>query len=524
MFLRNSLKKEAIRTQDKENWATYKRIRNSTTKLIAEAKAEFYQTRLESNAKNPKEIWKTINNLMNRKDSKSTINEMTFDNKKVSDPQEIANRLNEHFASVGTRLASKLPEDSKHFEDYIKPAKTTFDLKPTNEKAVFSILTNISASKATGLDNVSCRLIKEAAPIIAKSLNKLFNKSIETNIFPSEWKLAKVTPIHKNNDRGDPNNYRLISVIGAIAKVFERVIYNQLYFYLTENNLLNKYQSGFRPLHSTVTALLDATNEWYFNMNEGHLTSVVFLDLAKAFDSVDHSILLRKLQLLGISERSLGWFFSYLDNRQQKCCIDGKLSDSCTIKCGVPQGSILGPLLFLIYINDFPTRLKYSRARMYADDTTISVAGNTTAQVETLMNADLISIKKWLESNKSTINVTKTEYILIGSSYKLESIIIPPNIMMGNEKIDRVKSSKCVGVHIDETLSWNHHTDYLSKKISRVIGGLKQVRRFVPTHTLMTIYKALIQPLFDYCDIVWSGLKKAWPTVYKNCRIVQPVS
>ena len=125
MFLRNSLKKEAIRTQDKENWATYKRIRNSATKLSAEAKAEFYQTRLESNAKNPKEIWKTINNLLSRKDSKSTINEMTFDNKKISDHQEIANRLNEHFASVGTRLASKLPEDSKHFEDYIKSARTT---------------------------------------------------------------------------------------------------------------------------------------------------------------------------------------------------------------------------------------------------------------------------------------------------------------------------------------------------------------------------------------------------------------
>ena len=207
-------------------------------------------------------------------------------------------------------------------------------------------------------------------------------------------------------------------------------------------------------------------------MNEGHLTSVVFLDLAKAFDSVDHSILLRKLQLIVISERSLGWFFSYLDNRQQNC------------------------YMFLIYINDFPTCLKYSRARVYADDTTISIAGDTAAQVETLMNADLISIKKWLESNKLTINVTKTEYILIGSSYKLESIVIPPNIMMGNEKIDRVKSSKCVGEYIDETLSWNHHTDYLSKKISRAIGGLNQVRRFVPTHTLITNYKALIYSLY----------------------------
>ena len=158
-------------------------------------------------------------------------------------------------------------------------------------------------------------------------------------------------------------------------------------------------------------------------MNECRLTSVVFLDLAKSFDSVDHSILPRKLQLFGISERSLGWFFSYSDDRQQKCYIDGKLSDSCTIKCGVLQGSILGPLLLLIYINDFPTCLKYSKARTYADDTTISVAGDTAAQVEILMNADLISSKKWLESNKLTINVTKTEYILVGSSYKLESII-----------------------------------------------------------------------------------------------------
>ena len=144
--------------------------------------------------------------------------------------------------------------------------------------------------------------------------------------------------------------YRPISVIGAIAKVFERVVYNQLYFYLTENNLLNKYQSGFRPLHSTVTALLDATNEWYFNMNEGHLTSVVFLDLAKAFDSVDHSILLRKLQLFGISERSLGWFFSYLDNRQQKCYIDGKLSDSCTDQMRSPAGFYTWtPIVFNLY-------------------------------------------------------------------------------------------------------------------------------------------------------------------------------
>ena len=182
------------------------------------------------------------------------------------------------------------------------------------------------------------------------------------------------------------------------------------------------------------------------------------------------------------------------------------MSDTCTIKFWVPQGSILGPLLFLIYVNDFPTCLKHSKARMYADDTTVSVAGNNTTQVEKLINSDLISIKKWLESNKLTINVTKTEYILIGSSYKLISISKLPNIMMGNEKIDRVKSSKCVRVCIDETLTWNQRIVYIAKKISRAIGGLKQVRQFVETNTLITLYKALILPLLDYCDIVWSNL------------------
>ena len=188
--------------------------------------------------------------------------------------------------------------------------------------------------------------------------------------------MAKVVPIHKGCAGDDPNKYRPISINSTIAKVFERIVYNQLYDNLSTNNILSKYQSGFRQLHLTVTALLDSTNDWYVNADQGLLISVV-LDLKKAFDTVDHTILLRKLEPYGITGTERNWFKSYLHNRKQSCSIDGKLSLPRMISSGVPQGSILGPLLFIIYINDLPYFLNYSKARMFADDINITTTAET---------------------------------------------------------------------------------------------------------------------------------------------------
>ena len=212
--------------------------------------------------------------------------------------------------------------------DFIGHVDSSFQLEPITLPKVLKLLKNISTDKATELDKIPCRFVKLAAPLIAKSLCSIVNTSIRPTIFPSDWKVAKIIPLHKGNEKDEINNYRPISILSSISKILERLIHDQLYEYLTKNNLLSEYQSGFRRFHSTTTSLLDATNEWLANMDEGKLNSVVFLDLSKAFDTVDHAILLSKLTKYGLNEEAVRWFKSYLSDRRQQCLVNGHLSSS----------------------------------------------------------------------------------------------------------------------------------------------------------------------------------------------------
>ena len=269
-------------------------------------------------------------------------------------------------------------------------------------------------------NKLSSRLIREYADLISPYISIIFNCCLTTGTFPDDWKLAKVTPTFKQGDRSNMNNYRPISVISAIAKVFERIVYNQLSSYLSENNILSKYQSGFRSFHSTVTALLEATDNWAFNIDRGYVNAVVFLDLKKAFDTVNHSILLSKLSSYGVKGIAYELLSSYLENRTQKCAVNGVLSKSCTLTCGIPQGTILGPLLFLLYINDLPNCLSNSQPRMYADDTHLTYADNDICSLEASLNQDLLNINNWLIADKLTLNMTKTEFMFNRIKTKIE--------------------------------------------------------------------------------------------------------
>ena len=305
------------------------------------------------------------------------------------------------FSEIGANLSKDVAEAAVSYSEFLTETDKLFSFCETTPAHVYSLLSKLSKSKATGPDNISAKLLKECPDLICESLSLIFNQSLKTGVFPNDWKNARVSPLYENSGkRNDPSNYRPISVIPVVAKVFERIIYDQLYVHLTKYNLLSKYQSGFRSLHSTVTALLEATDSWALNIDRGWINAVVFLDLKKAFDTVDHEILLSKLRSYGIRGLALRLFRSYLVDRTQICQIDCSKSTPRFLNCGVPQGTILGPLLFLLYINDLPQCLNFSHPRMYADDTSITYAGKDLNEIGDYLNNDLKSVNTWLSSNK----------------------------------------------------------------------------------------------------------------------------
>ena len=269
-----------------------------------------------------------------------------------------------------------------------------------------------------------------------------------------------------------------------------------------------KHQSGFRALHLTVTALLGATDSWAYNIDIGNVNAVVFLDLKKEFDTVDHHILLSKLNIYGITGVSHEWFFSYLDNRSRKCVLNGSLSECCTLKCGIPQGTILGRLLFLLYINDLPNCLSHSVPRMYADDTHLTYSNGNIHSVQSSLNEDLLNINRWLTATNLTLNMTKTEFMLIGSRQKLNNLPSLPSLNINNVPIKHSQCSKSIGVLIDETLTRKNHVDALSKKIASVIGAIKRINHCLPPTAFHDVYYGLVLSHIDCCSMVFGSCGK----------------
>ncbi|CAB3977575.1 Hypothetical predicted protein [Paramuricea clavata] len=291
-----------------------------------------------------------------------------------------------------------------------------FKVSPISVDSVASTLRGLKACKATGLDKIPAKILKLSANIIAPSLTFIFNLSLATSVYIDEWKRARVTPIFKSGDKRQCDNYRPISILPVVSKAFEKEVF--------VSSLLSKFQSGFRPKHSTVTALIQMGDEWLENMDNGKLNGVVFIDIKNAFDSINHRILLNKMnEQFGIFGVELKWFESYLTNREQQCNVNGELSSNKIITCGVPQGSILGPLLFLLYINDLPDCLKSTNPCMYADDTQIFSSSYDANELVVNLNSDLAHICNWLKENRLQMHPSKCKMMFIGSPYNLNNIM-----------------------------------------------------------------------------------------------------
>ena len=379
MRCRDAAKRKAKRTKHPQDWANYRKLQNQINNKVRTTKASYYHSSFTQSEGNPRRTRKTINSLMSRRQNNQIVKELKGNDTFICNSNKISNVFNGHFSTIGPRLAREIPLTSDEESIYLNNIPENYNkfcFRLTTSSVVFTHLNRLSQTKATGLDNISAKLIRECADIISGPLCDLFNKSLMSGIFPDDWKCARVTLLFKQGESSDLNIYRPISVISVIAKVFERIVYNQLYNFLNSEKIISKQQSGFWSLHSTVTALLDATGSWEFNIVRGCSNAVVLLDLKKAFDTVNHEILLTKLNRCGIRGKTVDWFKSYLTNQTQGCSVNGCLSDFASLKCGVPQGAILGPLVFLIYINDLHNCLSFSLPRMYADDTHITYAGS----------------------------------------------------------------------------------------------------------------------------------------------------
>ena len=263
----------------------------------------------------------TDTTLSSRKTSNTaTVNEIKLPDKEVTNASAIADAFNSDFTSIGERLASNIDSLNTDPTSYIKSTNTVFSFNRIETHNVARLLETINSNKATGLDGIPGRILRLSADVVSPSLTKIFNQSLIQGIYPDDWKIAKVIPVFKNGARNDLNNYGPISIISAVAKIFGKLVHDQLlinYCYLTSNDLLSKYQSGFRPNHSTLTALLETTNSWCVNIDNGLLNGVVFIDLKKAFDTTDHNILLIKLKHYGVDDNALTWFHSYLNNKSE---------------------------------------------------------------------------------------------------------------------------------------------------------------------------------------------------------------
>ena len=503
MWERDRIKRIATVTNDQLKWAEYRRLKNRVNHSIKACKKDYYHSYFEDNVGKAKAIWNGINTVLSRKKNVAQASKLIIGDAEITDPYELSNAFNRHFTEIGPNLASYINPPRVSFRDFVESCGSTFELELLTIDELRKLVNDIPVGKADGLDGIPTCLLKLSFTLIASSLTHIFNLVISTGIIPKDWKSARVTPIFKADSKVDPANYRPISVLPVIGKLFEKAIFNQVYTYLNDNKLLSKYQSGFRPMHSTLTALIDITDNWYLNIDNGLTNAILFIDLKKAFDTIDHEILLSKLELYGFKGASLNLFRDFLSDRTQVTVINNVNSDISFIRCGVPQGSVLGPLLFLLYINDLPNCNLLSDVRMYADDTNLTFASKDPEELFSSLTHDLSNLKRWLDSNRLSLNVLKTKCLFTGTRHKISLLPSEPHICLDGHLIERVNSYKSLGVQVDETLSWEAHISEVVGKVAKVLAALRRLRPVCPQSTLVTIYKSLVLPHLDYCSAVW---------------------
>ena len=410
-----------------------------------------------------------------------------------------------------SRRSSTTSVNGRVFQKQSVVIYSAFTFNAVKVSEILKELRNLKRRKASGVDNFPPGLLKDAALVLTKPLTFIINLSLETGVVPSEWKVAKVIPLYKSGSQAEIDNYRPISILPTFSKILEKIVYKQLMAHLERHNLLFKYQFGFRPNRSTELAVTYFTDFIRKEADSGKATGAVFIDLTKAFDTISHSIMLSKLSRHGVSDMELQWLTDYLFLRKQIVHFNGVLSES---NPGVPQGSILGPLLSLIFFNDVHSPLRHCKILTYADDTVIFTSSNDIDAIQNSLFQDLDNLSNWFRDNELIFNLKKgkSEMMLFGTGKRLNLLQgCQVKLSVNGAPVNTTTCYKCLGVHLDPTLNFETHFRKIYKKAAGRVNLLRRIRSNIDSFSAQRIYQSMIMPIFTYCGYIslgWSESRK----------------
>ena len=509
---RDKQMRNARKTNSDEDWTSYRKMRNECNKNVKRAKSNYHQDILKENITNPQKFWNAVKAIFPSKSRK--ISNISHDKKEQT---SAVDKFSQYFSTVvkSLKTASIPLTDSIWRFTKSLPSRTenSFTLDYVSIVFIEKELRSLKRQKATGIDELPPGLLRDCAKGISKPICHIINLSIQTSTVPSIWKVAKISPVFKSGVSTLPENYRPISVLPVLYKLLEKAVHSKLMNFLEKGNLLSDSQYGFRNKRSTKMAATLLCDNIRRKIDIGEMVGTIYIDLSKAFDTIGHGILLQKLPAYGIRNKELSWFTDYLFNRKQIVEINNIRSISEPIYCGVPQGSILGPLLFILFFNDFVDHVKHSSVIKYADDTVIFLSHTDIEKIERLLNEDMGSIASYLGENELIINlkIGKTEVMLYGTAKRLKNHGRKLKIMYRDEPINVVSSYKYLGNIVDNHLSLNENFSKVYKKASNRLRLLSRMKSYLTSDARLKIYEMMIIPLITYSSSIHLRIAKRVP-------------